>query len=240
MSFPIWRSIAAVPLAVCLGAVAGAADPPDRPDAKPAPGGHRAPGTARPIGPTSAVATTFGARVTAILGTAWTADNQPIRQASLRLRNVVSGKVQATAVANDAGQFAFENVEGGSYVVELLNDGGRVEVVGHVFTIAAGETVATFVRTGTKVPWFTGFFNNTVSSVASTAASQGVTAIAPLARPISPKQYRCWTRRRWPRARAIWRTLRSSPPWLRAPARSISSIASTPSSSTAASPRPRS
>src|SRR5436853_412914 len=63
--------------------------------------------------------------------------------------------------------------------------GGRIEVVGRVFAIAPGETVATFVRTGTKVPWFTGFFNNSMSAVAASAASQGVTAIAPVVREAS-------------------------------------------------------
>ena len=186
MQSSLWRALAAVPLVVCLGAVAGAADPPDRPDTK-APA-RTAPGTARPVGPTSLAAGSFGTRATAILGVAWTADNTPIKQANLRLRNVVTGKVQATTVANDTGQFAFENVPGGSYVVELLNDGGHVEVVGHVFTIATGETVATFVRTGTKVPWFTGFFNNSVASVASAAASEGITALAPVARAVSPNR----------------------------------------------------
>ncbi len=167
-----------------LAGGAAAADRPDRPGTKTAM--RTAPGAARPIGPTSTAATVT--RATAVLGSAWTADNSPIRQASVRLRNVVTGKIQAIAVGNDAGQFAFDNVPGGSYVVELLGGTGHVEVVGHVFTIAPGETVATFVRTGTKVPWFTGFFNNTVSAVASTAASEGVTAIAPIARSVSPNQ----------------------------------------------------
>jgi hypothetical protein len=57
--------------------------------------------------------------------------------------------------------------------------------VGHAFVIAPGETVATFVRLGTKVPWFTGFFNNAASAVASTAAGLGVTAIAPVQLPLT-------------------------------------------------------
>jgi hypothetical protein len=185
MQCSLWRSLAVVPLAVCLVVGAAAADPPDRPDTK-APA-RTTPGMARPVGSTLAGASR-GTRSTAVLGTAWTSGDAPIKQANLRLRDVVSGKIQATTVANDAGHFAFENVPGGSYVVELLNDSGHVAVVGQVFTIAPGETVATFVRTRTKVPWLAGFFNNTVSAVSSTAASQGVTAIAPLARPVSAKQ----------------------------------------------------
>jgi len=54
--------------------------------------------------------------------------------------------------------------------------------------VATGETVATFVRASTRVPWFTGFFSNTVSAVSSTAASEGITAIAPVARAVSPER----------------------------------------------------
>lgn len=125
------------------------------------------------------------ARGTSIRGHAWTAENTPIPHAQLRLRNVTTGKVEALAVANEAGQFTFANVEGGSYVVELINESGRVLTVGHVFTIAPGETVGTFVRLGTKVPWFSGFFENTAAAVASSAASGGITALAPVVRPAS-------------------------------------------------------
>jgi hypothetical protein len=123
--------------------------------------------------------------ITTILGSAWTADNQPISQARLRLRNVITGRVEATTVANDAGQFSFERVEGGSYLVELVNEAGKVQVAGHVFTIAPGETVATFVRLAARVPWFANFFGNSISAVSSTAASEGITALAPVARPVS-------------------------------------------------------
>jgi hypothetical protein len=185
MTKRLWRTSAVVSAFVCLTAGV-AAEGTDRPDAKGAT--KRTPGVARPVGSTSMAGASAAARPAAILGSAWTADNTPIKQANLRLRNVVSGKVQAATVANDAGRFAFENVPGGSYVVELVNGSGHIQEVGHVFTIAPGETVATFVRTRTKVPWFNGFFNNTLSSVASTAASEGITALAPVARAVSSKQ----------------------------------------------------
>ena len=124
-------------------------------------------------------------RGTAILGHAWTADSTPIPRARLRLRDVGSGKVEAATMANDAGEFTFPNVEGGTYVVELVNEAGSVMTVGHVFSVAPGETVGTFVRLGTKVPWFKDFFGNAAAAVASSAASQGITALAPLVRPAS-------------------------------------------------------
>ena len=117
---------------------------------------------------------------TSILGVAWNVDNTPIPGARLQLRNLISGKVDASAIANSSGQFTFTQIEGGRYVVELLGANGRISTVGHAFVIAPGETVATFVRMGTKVPWFSGFFGNAATAVASSAASQGITAIAPV------------------------------------------------------------
>jgi len=135
--------------------------------------------SAPPRGPATAV------RRTLINGHAWTADNAPIPAARLRLRNVATGKVDASTMADDAGRFTFAGVEGGSYVVELVDEGGRVLTVGHVFTIEPGETVATFVRLGTKVRWFSGLFGNAAAAVASAAASEGITALSPIARPAS-------------------------------------------------------
>ncbi len=128
-----------------------------------------------------------GSGLTSVLGVAWKVDNTPIPGARVQLRNIVSGKVEAAAVADQVGQFTFTRIEGGTYVVELLGDSGKIVTVGHAFVIAPGETVATFVRLGTKVPWFSGFFNNAASAVASTAASQGITAIAPVQYPTSPQ-----------------------------------------------------
>jgi hypothetical protein len=119
------------------------------------------------------------ARATAILGTAWNSDSTPIPSAKIRLRNVLTGKIDATGVASDLGQFSFNEIESGSYVIELVSDSGKVLAIGQTFSLAPGETVATFVRLGTKLPWFHAFFGNAAASVASVAASMGVTAVAP-------------------------------------------------------------
>jgi hypothetical protein len=126
---------------------------------------------------------------TAIVGSAWRADNTPIPYAKVRLRNVVSGRIEATAQADDTGQFLFDKVGGGSYLVELVNDSGKVLAVSHPFTLANGETIATFVRLGTKVPWFDGFFASAALAVAAGAAAAGLTAVAPeQVRPVSGRQ----------------------------------------------------
>ena len=121
-----------------------------------------------------------------IHGVVWNADNGPIPGARVQLRNLVTGKIHGTAVANEAGQFAFNPTEGGRYVVELLGPSGKVTAAGQAFVIAPGESVATFVRMGTRVRWFTGLFSNAAAAVSSTAASQGITAIAPVQYCASP------------------------------------------------------
>ena len=133
----------------------------------------------------AAIGQTPAARTTSIVGAAWQGDDTPIANARLRLRDVTTGHVEATTVANEFGRFTFTGIEGGSYVVELVSDSGKILTVGHVFAINSGETVATFVRLGTHVPWFTSFFSNAAAAAATVAAAQGVTALAPTSPPAS-------------------------------------------------------
>jgi hypothetical protein len=114
-----------------------------------------------------------------ILGVALSANNTPIPNAKVRLRSIVTGRIAGVAVASDAGRFEFRAIESGSFIVELISDYGKVIAVSRRFAAGPGETVETSVRTGTKVPWFTGFFGNAAAVVSSAAASTGVTALAP-------------------------------------------------------------
>ena len=118
-------------------------------------------------------------RATSIQGSAWHADNSPVAYAKIRLRNIVTGRIQAGAVANEQGRFVFAGMPPGAYLVELVNDDAQVLAVGHTFAIGEGETVATFVRLPAKAPWFQGFFTNVAALVATAAASTGITAVAP-------------------------------------------------------------
>jgi len=122
-----------------------------------------------------------------VAGSAWNADNSGIPGARLRLRNVSTGKIAASTIADQLGQFRFETAPG-SYLIELVDDAGKLLAVGQVFSIGAGESVATFVRLENRVPWVAGFFTNAAAAAITAAAAQGVTALAPVARPASRKQ----------------------------------------------------
>lgn len=125
----------------------------------------------------------------AIEGRAWRGNQSPIPQASLRLRNIVSGTIQATTIADHAGRFVFTNVPPAMYLVELVSEEAKVLAVSATFTAAAGKTVTTFVRLGARVAWFDGLFGNAALVVTAAATMAGVGAISPESvTPVSPNR----------------------------------------------------
>jgi hypothetical protein len=138
-------------------------------------------------GPGAPARTAPVARSTSVHGVVWNADNTPFPNSKVRLRNLQTGRADATATANEEGRFTFENLESGSYVIELVGDDGRVIALGQSFRIEPGETVATFVRLGVRQPRLAGLFSNAAAAVISAASSAGVTAIGSQAPPASPQ-----------------------------------------------------
>jgi hypothetical protein len=123
-----------------------------------------------------------------ITGSVWNDRNEGIPGALVRLRNLTTGQLEATVRADGQGQFKFEDLKPGDYVLEYVDDQGHVLAVGHNLTVLPGDTVATFIRLRTKVPWFVGFFGNAAASAVSSAAALGVTAVAPAGQPDSPER----------------------------------------------------
>jgi hypothetical protein len=123
----------------------------------------------------------------AITGTAWHSDDTPVSNARLRLRSVGSGEVVMRTEADPAGRFTFVPVEPGVYIVELVDDDASVLGVSQMFGVGADETVATFIRLGTRVPWYSGFFTNAAAAALAAAASLGVTAVGDGGQPASAR-----------------------------------------------------
>ena len=122
-----------------------------------------------------------------VTGIAWHRDNTPVSHALLRLRDVTSGRIIRGTQADAAGRFSFATVPSGSYIVELVDEDGGIRGVGQMFSVGPTETVATFIRLGTHVPWFNGFFNNAAAAVVASAAALGVTAVGNGEQPASAR-----------------------------------------------------
>jgi hypothetical protein len=108
-----------------------------------------------------------------------------VPDAALRLRNVTTGRIDATGRSNDEGRFTFERVGRGSYIVEVVDREGAIVAIGRTFTVAPGETAATVVRLAGRTRWFAGFFGNAAAAAVASAAALGVTAVAPTGQAVS-------------------------------------------------------
>ncbi|MGH9372353.1 MAG: carboxypeptidase-like regulatory domain-containing protein [Vicinamibacterales bacterium] len=122
-----------------------------------------------------------------IAGTVLRSDNSPVINGLLRLRNIASGEIVMGTRSDATGRFDFVAVPPASYVVELVDGGGRVRAVGQMFSVGRGEAITTLVRLGTEDRWLDGFFGNAAAAVVAAAASLGVTAVGNGAQPASPR-----------------------------------------------------
>ncbi len=118
-------------------------------------------------------------------GIARGAQQQPLPNATVQLRNVATGQLAGTGTTNAAGQFTFAGLNPGNYVVEVLDSAGKIIGTSTPVTVAAG-TVATVTVTasaaaGAAATGAGGLFGwgttGTIIGVAGAAAAVGVTAM---------------------------------------------------------------
>ena len=130
---------------------------------------------------------TLTSQAGSIAGTVLDGLDQPIPAARLRLRDLTRGRIVMTTRGDEQGRFQFSGVPSGQYVVEFVDEGGSVRALGQTFTVTPGETVATFIRLGARVPWYKGFFANAATAAVSSAAGLGVTAVGSGGQPASAR-----------------------------------------------------
>ena len=82
-----------------------------------------------------------------IHGTAVDRDSSPLPNATVRLRNLVSGEIEKVLNANQAGEFTFIVQPEIPYVVEIADQAGQMLAVGNVVTAQAGEVAGSIVST---------------------------------------------------------------------------------------------
>ena len=125
---------------------------------------------------------------TAVMGYIWTGEGTPLSNATVQLRNIVTGQIEQVSTTLQNGAFAFQNVSTGTYAIEFVTEGaGRVLAVGQAFSVAPGETVATFVRLGSRLALeLAGNAAQAVVSNVANAVASGVVSIAGTAAPEQP------------------------------------------------------
>ena len=137
---------------------------------------------ARALSSLGAGSSVSASRVTSVMGYLWAGEGTPISNATVQLRNIVTGQIEQVSTTLQNGAFAFNSVEGGTYTIEYATEaGGRVVAVGQAFSVAPGETVATFVRLGSRlIAIVPDLASNAAQAAISTAASAGIAGtIAP-------------------------------------------------------------
>lgn len=130
-------------------------------------------------------------RVTSVIGYVWAGEGTPVSNATVQLRNIVTGQIEQVSSTAANGAFSFTGVPGGTYTIEYVTDvAGKVVTIGQAVSVAPGETVATFVRLGSKlVSLVPDLAQNAAQSVLSNAAqavSSGVISVAGTAAPEQP------------------------------------------------------
>jgi len=120
-----------------------------------------------------------------VIGTVWDRNDMPVAGPRLRLRDATTGRIVRTTQGDALGRFTFLRVPAGSYLVELVDQSGNVLALGQMFALGPLETVATFLRLGTSVPWYTGFFSNAAAAALASAAALGLTAVGNGGQPAS-------------------------------------------------------
>ena len=84
---------------------------------------------------------------TSVVGSVWSPQNAGVAGVVVQLRNLVLGVISAVTVTDEAGDFAFEQVPDGSYLLEVAEEAsGDLVALGDIFTISPDETVAMFVK----------------------------------------------------------------------------------------------
>jgi hypothetical protein len=122
-----------------------------------------------------------------VRGVVWSADNSPLPNRKVRLRDVATGTVEGQTRTTDQGEFVFNNVDSALYIAEVVDDGGKVIAVGSSFRVDGGATVATFIRLPPRRPWVAGALTNSAVVVIAAAAGAGLTATGTTAPPVSPQ-----------------------------------------------------
>ncbi len=123
-----------------------------------------------------------------INGTAIDSDQQPLPNATIRLRNIDKNEIEQVVTANETGEFSFIARPDVPYVVEIADQAGRTVAVGDVIMANAGEVAGAVVALPARLPALAGVFGDTASSIMSAATGTGLTVVDPTLPKLSPRE----------------------------------------------------
>ena len=133
---------------------------------------------------------TLGGRVNGIIGQARTTMNAPVPFARLVLRDPVTGRIEARAIADDKGQFTFLDIMPSGYVIEVIGPEDKVFATSDVVTVGLGELREAMVYLadtrealgtfGTLIP--------TANEPIAAARESGIAAVTPPDHTVSPQR----------------------------------------------------
>lgn len=117
-------------------------------------------------------------------GIARNAQQQPLGNMKVQIRNVATGQLAGTGTTNAAGQFSFAGLNPGDYVVEVVNAAGQIVATAAPVSVAAGTVATVTVTASAAAPAAAaagGLFGlgtaGTVLGIAGAAAAIGITAM---------------------------------------------------------------
>jgi hypothetical protein len=125
---------------------------------------------------------------TAIQGVTLTALSAPLPNATVRLRDLRSGRVIDATTSDKDGTFTFVRVDPGSYVAELVGSDETVLAASPMLNLNADELISTVIKLPLRLS-AAGFLKGGVPAlvaVAAASAAAGVLASTTPGQPVSP------------------------------------------------------
>lgn len=105
-----------------------------------------------------------------INGVVVTASGRPLGNASVRARNLLTGKIATSASTFSNGQFSLVGLEAGNYVLEIVDGAGQVIGTSPFLFAAPGATLSTTVAATSGVASAANTATGVAATLTSTAA----------------------------------------------------------------------
>jgi len=122
-----------------------------------------------------------------IQGNALNSTNGQLANALVRLRDTRYGRIVGSQVTDQSGIFTFQNVDPGSYIVEMVGNDESVLAASEVLNINSGEAVSALVKLPFRIPPFAQMLGTTVpnsaSAIVTMAAASGLMAVTAVGDP---------------------------------------------------------